>query len=239
MNIILTAPDNFQPCLVPVSLAGYVEEKWLGEMSTKYACQGLTRKGPRVIMKKWDVTSHYYKQLIANQTFKRYLTITGGRTAVEKILFYTLLPDQKRESRRYLSRKEVTVAINLTENFGEVEKYLKQYEEDSPHKRLGVFIDPTCANKEQVIYMTGNSRDWGNMMIGPALVSVLKLFSFRTKLLQNLRYPIPVSPLRDLNQILAPALISIKHTLWLPRSERTDTILFPGQYGGYGIIMYT
>ena len=62
---------------------------------------------------------------------------------------------------------------------------------------LGVYKDHVCANKEQVSYMADQAREWNYRMLGSLLYSELKLFSIKSELLPKLKYPLPVSPLRE------------------------------------------
>ena len=83
--------------------------------------------------------------------------------------------------------------------------------------------------------MLKHSRDWNYSMLGSLLPSELKLLSFKSELLPKLKYPLPALPLgeKDLEKIMKPALVSIKHALGLPRTTENDIIFFPKQYGDF------
>ena len=47
----------------------------------------------------------------ANQAFERYLSLTCGRLAIEKTMFYPLYPDQQKGDMRYMNSNETRVEI--------------------------------------------------------------------------------------------------------------------------------
>ena len=151
---------------------------------------------------------------------------------MDKVIYYALVPEQKRGASRYLLNREVGMSISLADIFGEKKQQLKHYEADAPHKILGVCTDPACVNREQVTYMANHSKDWNYRMLGSSLPPSLKLLSFKAELLPKLKYPLPASPLRecDLEAIIQPALVSLKHSLGLPKTTESEIIFFPRQY---------
>ena len=161
----------------------------------------------------------------ANKAFERYLAITGGKLSLDKTIFYALTPEQTNRRRCYRSKK-INEEIKLTENFGKGLQSLKQYGAATPHKMLGVYTDPACENTEQVLYMAGQAKEWNYRMLGSLLHSELKLLSFKSELLPKLKYPLPVSPLRekDIDKIIGPALVSIKHAIGLSRTTKNEVI---------------
>ena len=138
--------------------------------------------------------------------------------------------------KRYLHKDKTQTTLQLSENFSGEVKELKQYNADEAHKLLGVLTDPSSGNKQQVLYMKNQSHAWGRRMRGSYLQPQLKLLSFRMELRLQLRYPLPAVALtkKQLENVMAPARVSIKHALGLCQKTPTESIFFPAQYGGYG-----
>ena len=54
----------------------------------------------------------------ASQAFERYLSLTGGRMALDKTMFFALYPQHERYEKRYRSAEDLDIVIELNENFG-------------------------------------------------------------------------------------------------------------------------
>ena len=62
---------------------------------------------------------------------------------------------------------------------------------------LGVYTNTDCVEKEPVSYMVNQEREWDYRMLGSSLHSELKLLSFKSELLPELKYSLPASPLGE------------------------------------------
>lgn len=82
----------------------------------------------------------------SNQGFERLLSISGGRLAIEKTIFYYLAPRLIGTPKHYLSTKELPMTIQVTENFGNEQVPLRQLGPDKPHRILGVLTEPADLN---------------------------------------------------------------------------------------------
>ena len=171
----------------------------------------------------------------ASQGFERYLTLTGGRLALDKTMFYPLFPEHGYLEKRYKQATETGVQIELSENFSEAKQPLRMYKPDEAHKLLGVLTDPASTMKEQIAYMKGQSEVWNSKIQNAPIPPSLKRLSFQTELTPKLKYPLPTVTLypNECDLILSPALPSIKHGLGLAKTTNTKVIFFPYAYGGY------
>ena len=86
----------------------------------------------------------------ASQAFERYLSLTGGRMALDKTMFFALYPQHERCEKRYRSAEELDIVIELNENFGTKTTKLKIYKPDKAHKLLGVLTAPAGTGSEQI-----------------------------------------------------------------------------------------
>ena len=173
----------------------------------------------------------------ASQAFERYLSLTGGKLAIEKTMYHALYPDIHGPRMRYMGKAETRVKIEITENFSTVRQRLQQYEADEAHKLLGVYTDPSSTNTAQIEYMRNQTREWGTRMRKSTLPSALKLLSYKMELLPQVQYPLPAVSLseRQLQHIMRPAYPSMKHALGLCEKTGTESIFYPTQFGGYGM----
>ena len=174
----------------------------------------------------------------ANQAFERYLTLTGGKLAIDKTMHYSLFPEQRCDRKRYMRAKDTGIHLCLTENFGTVEIPLKRFEANQSHKLLGVHTDPAGQGTDQVLSMMRHTKDWHSRMRISTLSPKLKYLSYMAELRPKLLYPLPAAFLeaRDITKIMKPALPSLKHALCLASTVENSIIYIPDIYGGYGII---
>ena len=235
-DIILTCLTSNQPGMYLKSPNGLIVDFRAAEANVDDARQGINSAGVEKYNKEHltnlDIGEAAQQ---ASQKFERYLTLTGGRLALDKTMCYSLFPDHGHLEKRYRPAIDTRVQIVLTENFNTRTKPLNMYEPDEAHKLLGVLTDPASTMKEQITYMRGHSKEWNTKILNAPIPSTLKRLSFQTELAPKLRYPLPAITLteRDCELILSPALPSIKHGLGLAKTVNTRVIFFPYAYGGY------
>ena len=111
-DMILTSLSDNQPGLHLISPNGEEEDKRAEEMSVDDSRQGVNETGVELYNKK-NASKLTMPQAAnqANQAFERYLSLTGGRLAIEKTMFYPLYPDQQKGDMRYMNSNETRVEI--------------------------------------------------------------------------------------------------------------------------------
>ena len=235
-DIILTSLTDNQPGLYMKSPNGMIEDFRAAEANVDDARQGINSAGVEKYNAEHQTTLDINEAAQqASQKFERYLTLTGGRLALDKTMYYPLLPDHSQLEKRYRPSTGTGIRIELTENFRRMSKPLSMYEPDEAHKLLGVLTDPASTMKEQIEYMKGHSKEWNAKLLNAPIPSSLKRLSFQTELAPKLKYPLPAVTLteHECEMILKPALPSMKHGLGLAKTVNTEVIFFPYAYGGY------
>ena len=238
-DIIFTSLEENQPGLYLISPDGRTTDFRTAEASVDDARQGINTEGVIKFNTEHETTLTLIQAASkASQSFERYLTLTGGKLALDKTMFYALIPDMGKTQKRYLGKEEIDIEIELDENFNGEPVKLNMYQPNEAHKMLGIYTDPAGTLIEQIEYMCSQSREWNTRMLGSTLSSEEKWLSYRTELCPRLLYPIPALALtiHDCNRIIKPALPSIKHGLGLAKTSPTEVIYFPREYGGYGTI---
>ena len=238
-DIIFTSLEENQPGIYLESPDGKTQDFRVAEASVDDARQGVNTGGvERFNKEKGTDLSLEQAATRACQAFERYLTLTGGRLALDKTMYYVLKPDMRSVDKRYLGGKEIEIGIELGENFKDQKSKLNMYKPEEAHKMLGILTDPAGTLKEQIIYMTQQTKEWNERMIGSNLKPGAKWLSYKTELCPKLLYPLPAVSLtsKDCNQIIKPALVLIKHGLGIAKTARNQIIFYPREYGGYGVI---
>ena len=173
----------------------------------------------------------------AVQGFERQLSLSGGKLALEKTVFYYLVPYLDGTRRRYRSSKECPMELKVTENFNGEPITLRQLDADTPHKMLGIYTEPADTNTRQILVLRKKCRQWNNRMIRSSLTNRQKWMSYAMALRPALEYCLPAMMLDEttFQSILSPALSSIKHALSLSSKSPTQIIFFPSFYGGFDV----
>ena len=238
-DILFTSLAQNQPGIYLVSPDGETEDFRTAEASIDDARQVVNTGGVNKFNREQG-TSLTLEQAAtrACQGFERYLTLTGGRLALDKTMFYALKPDMRGTRKCYLGGSDLEVKMELDENFDGTKTSLKMYQPDEAHKMLGIFTDPAGTLRDQVIYMKTQAAEWNKRMIGSTLGSDAKWLSYKTELRPKLIYPLPAVSLSraECEIIIHPAIVSIKHGLGIPKTTPHKTIFFPREYGGYGVV---
>ena len=81
-------------------------------------------------------------------------------------MFYYLVPYLDGARRRYKSKREAPMNMELTKNFGEDRVSLCQLDPDVPHKMLGIHIEPAESNTTQLSRMKKKCKKWNSRMLG-------------------------------------------------------------------------
>ena len=238
-DIIFTGLTENQPGIYLESPDRNTKDFRTAEASVDDARQGVNTSG----VEKFNRENGTNLTLIqaanrACQGFERYLTLTGGKFALDKTMCYVLIPDMGGMERRYLGGKEIDLKLELNENFKGTTTTLNRYQPEEAHKMLGIYTDPASTLKEQKEYMTAQAKEWNTRMLGSTLDSSAKWLSYRTELCPRLRYSLPAISLTEAEckRILHPAIPSIKHGLGISRTAPNEVIHFPHEFGGYGVM---
>ena len=116
----------------------------------------------------------------ANQAFERCLSITGGRLAIKKTMYYALFMKDRSIKNQYKVAGSLGVGIVLTKNFGKTKMKLQMYTPDEAHKLLGMTTEPASTLTDQIQYMKNQAKSWNDKMICTSLQHSLKVLSFQT-----------------------------------------------------------
>ena len=165
-DIILTGLSENQPGMVMVSPDVKTEDFRAAEASVDDSRQGVNTAGVenynREHKKNLDI-GHAANQ--ASQAFERYLTLTGGRLALDKTMFYALFPEHRKIMKQYKPEESLEIEMVLTENFSDTKKKLKMYRPEEAHKLLGVLTGPASTMKKKIMYMESQSRTWNEKLL--------------------------------------------------------------------------
>ena len=238
-DLIFTALAENQPGMYLVSPDRKTEDFRIAEASVDDARQGVNSAGAEKFNKEngsnLTVAAAANR---ANQAFERYLSLTGGRLALDKTMFYALYPQHGRPEKRYRPTDSLDITLKLNENFGTVTEELKMYKPEEAHKLLGVLTDPASTTKEQIDYMVSQAKEWNSRLRNAPIPSSLKRLSYTSELIPRLTYPLPAISLtqKECRTIMNHAMPTIKHGLGLSSTTETEILFFPKSFGGYGVL---
>ena len=238
-DIIFTGLKENHPGIYLESPDGNTKDFRTAEASVNDARQGVNTSGVEKFSQE-NGTNLTILQAATNacQGFERYLSLTGGKLALDKTMYYVLIPDMGGMDKRYLGGEEINLKLKLNENFNGCTASLNMYQPGEAHKMLGIYTDPASTLREQKAYMAAQAKEWNERMLGSTLDSSAKWLSYRTELCPRLKYSLPAVLLTEseCKQILHPAIPSIKHVLGISRTAPNEIIFFPHEFGGYGVM---
>ena len=236
-GVVLRAVQLFQPGVRFTSPDGKeIDERWVeGHVDDSRQC--VNKEGvEKYNREKGSNLTLGEAAICANQAFERYLSLTGGKLAIQKTITYHL--GTCRDGERYsFFLKEQDPPFKLTENFGSRTWDVKHYPPTKPHKMLGIQTAPVECVQKQVNSLKEKIAKWKEDMKDPRLnASDIKL-SYNSQLSPKIKYPMVTCAATEgqLESVCQGMMETYKRAMKLPKTAENAKMHIPVAYGGYGL----
>ena len=236
-DIVLTAVRKFQPGVLYRSPDKTVEDRRDAEGYVDDSNQGVNSEGvEKYNEERGSEMTIGEAALKANQAFERYLSLTGGKLAIEKTVIYGLGTELKGTRVEFVSREQDPPFI-LNENYGEEKVKVRQLPPTKAHKMLGILVAPVEDVGAQLKKMETAVRDWKATMKDPRLNAADVRLSYECHICPRLYYGLVTNRAteRQLDRIQQLMMPEFKHTFKLPVTTANRKMRIPKSYGGYGM----